>query len=393
MSTPFYDLASMVVLPSGYKSGKIYAQKPLTTDGQLTFTRASTATRVNASGLIETVSSGVPRLDYTNSSCPKILLEPQRSNLIPYSNDAASWNSSKSGTFTANAAVSPDGTTNAFSQVAASSDPYAYHNLTLSTATYTFSCYLKGQGTAVGKYFSLRIGANTQNFIIGSTWQRYVYSVSVTAGSYNVGFEAPESAAVGETIFGYGFQLEEGAYVTSVIPTSGAAVTRLADYAYANQSPTANFGSGAFSVFFDIENVRNMSGNASDLTAFVGNRQSGTWWRFFGQPGPNVTQFEVQGANGYNAPVIGTFTQFANGRNKVAISRSATRFLCYVNGVEVINSTNAVYLSNFDSTNTRIELSDWNNGATHPTNAKFNQLLIFKGTALTAAQLAEITTL
>jgi len=78
MSTPFYDLASLVVVPSGYKASKVYAQKPLTTDGQLTFSRASTATRVNASGLIETVSSNVPRLDYTNSTCPKLLLEKQR---------------------------------------------------------------------------------------------------------------------------------------------------------------------------------------------------------------------------------------------------------------------------------------------------------------------------
>jgi hypothetical protein len=65
MSTPFYDLASLVVVPSGYKASKVYAQKPLTTDGQLTFSRASTATRVNASGLIET--SNVPRLDYLGS--------------------------------------------------------------------------------------------------------------------------------------------------------------------------------------------------------------------------------------------------------------------------------------------------------------------------------------
>ena len=49
----FYDQASLVVVPSGYKSGKIYAQKPLTTDGQLTFTRASNATRVASNGLIE----------------------------------------------------------------------------------------------------------------------------------------------------------------------------------------------------------------------------------------------------------------------------------------------------------------------------------------------------
>jgi hypothetical protein len=53
MSTPFYDLASLVVVPSGVKAQKVYAQKPMTTDGQLTFSRASTATRVNASGLIE----------------------------------------------------------------------------------------------------------------------------------------------------------------------------------------------------------------------------------------------------------------------------------------------------------------------------------------------------
>jgi hypothetical protein len=64
----FYDLASLVLVPSGYKASKVYAQKPLTTDGQLTFSRASTATRVNASGLIETVASNVPRLDYQGSA-------------------------------------------------------------------------------------------------------------------------------------------------------------------------------------------------------------------------------------------------------------------------------------------------------------------------------------
>jgi hypothetical protein len=76
----FYDLASLVLVPSGYKASKVYAQKPLTADGQLTFSRASTATRVNASGLVETVASNVPRLDYLGSTCPKLLLEPQRRN-------------------------------------------------------------------------------------------------------------------------------------------------------------------------------------------------------------------------------------------------------------------------------------------------------------------------
>jgi hypothetical protein len=93
MSTPFYDLASLVVVPSGVKAQKVYAQKPMTTDGQLTFGRASTATRVNASGLIETVASNVPRLDYLGSTCPKLQLEPSRTNLALHSSaiNNAAW--------------------------------------------------------------------------------------------------------------------------------------------------------------------------------------------------------------------------------------------------------------------------------------------------------------
>ena len=49
----FYDLASLVMIPSGKKAGKVYSQKPLTTDGQLNLFRASTATRIGPDGKIE----------------------------------------------------------------------------------------------------------------------------------------------------------------------------------------------------------------------------------------------------------------------------------------------------------------------------------------------------
>ena len=49
----FYDLASLVMIPSGKKAGKVYSQKPLTTDGQLNLLRASTATRIGSDGKIE----------------------------------------------------------------------------------------------------------------------------------------------------------------------------------------------------------------------------------------------------------------------------------------------------------------------------------------------------
>ena len=48
-----YDKSSLVLIPSGTKTGKVYSQKPTNGDGDFTFTRASAATRVNADGNIE----------------------------------------------------------------------------------------------------------------------------------------------------------------------------------------------------------------------------------------------------------------------------------------------------------------------------------------------------
>jgi hypothetical protein len=51
-----YNDASLIVYPSGYKESKIYSLKPTDGTGDLTFARASSATRVNEQGLIETPS-------------------------------------------------------------------------------------------------------------------------------------------------------------------------------------------------------------------------------------------------------------------------------------------------------------------------------------------------
>jgi len=52
----FFDDASLVMIPSGYKDQKVYSVKPIDGTGDLTFTRSNdTASRVNSSGLIEKV--------------------------------------------------------------------------------------------------------------------------------------------------------------------------------------------------------------------------------------------------------------------------------------------------------------------------------------------------
>lgn len=49
------DKSSLVMIPSGYKEDVLYSVKPRNGEGDFTFTRASTGTRVNADGLIEEV--------------------------------------------------------------------------------------------------------------------------------------------------------------------------------------------------------------------------------------------------------------------------------------------------------------------------------------------------
>ena len=48
-----YDKASLVLIPSGTKTSKVYSQKPTSGDGDFTFSRSTAATRVNADGVIE----------------------------------------------------------------------------------------------------------------------------------------------------------------------------------------------------------------------------------------------------------------------------------------------------------------------------------------------------
>ena len=76
------DTASLILTPNGYKASKLYSVKPTDASGDMVVTRATTATRVNSAGLIESVDINVPRLDYTGGGCPSILSEPARTNLV-----------------------------------------------------------------------------------------------------------------------------------------------------------------------------------------------------------------------------------------------------------------------------------------------------------------------
>lgn len=92
MGLNFYNNASFIVTPNGYKTSKLYSLKPTNGGGDFTFARSTTGYRKNATRLQE-MSADVPRVDFLNDTCPSVLLEPQRTNIILRSQDlsSATW--------------------------------------------------------------------------------------------------------------------------------------------------------------------------------------------------------------------------------------------------------------------------------------------------------------
>ena len=231
-------------VPSGYKAGKAYGVLPNEAAADLAFVRGSSATRINANGLVETMGNNVPRLDYTDGSCPTLLTEPERTNLVAESAEGIYGNPPASETQT----LAPDGTNTAvIPTVGDLADRYQY-TISAGSATgdtkITYSWHRKRLSTPSedpNQTGDLKI-TNLVNCIqdgstiqIGSDiggYDRFSATFDVIDGSLEaiIRLYFGEVVGVGNSSVAYfGHQVEVGEYATSYIPTSGATVTRSAD--------------------------------------------------------------------------------------------------------------------------------------------------------------------
>jgi len=223
--------------------------KPLPFD----FTRAGSATKVNKQGLIEVVSNNEPRIDFTDNSKGALLLEPQRTNSITHSNDFSQSIYGKFNlTITANEGISPDGTQNANLLVpnAAVGNRYLTNNTGSNLKTNTVFLkkkelrYVKVGNAQSNVLVDLENGTisassvSTNNFTIenyGNGWYRVScfntldvnLQIQIFFGIDGSGSNIATNGTDG--VYIYGFEIQNGSYATSYIPTSGSAVTRLAD--------------------------------------------------------------------------------------------------------------------------------------------------------------------
>jgi hypothetical protein len=250
---------SLILVPARFKTGKLYTPVATTSgglvlgaSGDFNVTRATTATRVNASGLIEVVASGIPRLDYPiGGGCPALLVEPSAANYLPRSQefDNAAWSKNATGLNTsigtngieANVAISPDGTQNADRAnflLQPDADLGLTQNYAAATSgqTYNMSIWVKGEGANIGKQIKAQIKRTSGGTFVGtiatitltSGWVRFTTS-AITLGTSNSGVFVAITSNDATNALIWGAQLEQGSVATSYIPTTTAAVTRNAD--------------------------------------------------------------------------------------------------------------------------------------------------------------------
>ena len=325
---------TLALIPAAQGS-KLYSVLPSNGVGDFDFTRASTATRINSKGLIEEVASGVSRLDYTGGGCPHHLLEPQRTNLVPYSQTFTGWNLVNV-VETPNALISPDGRLNASKFVTSNNGvDIKYTNVPVNqgtTYTYSFYCnYVGGEGLE-GRFYDNTNGANiefydyTSQLEVGE-WKRVTRTFTTPAGCTNIQvWYLAQSSTNPVTAYYWGAQLESGTYATSYVPTNGeiGGVTRLAETA-------DNAGNAA--TFNDSEGVLFVEMNAFDNTSRISLSSGSAINRVsFKITDGNIDfQYRVGGIYSYRVDV----NVDNSNTNKIAMSFNNGVFVGYLNGVAI----------------------------------------------------------
>ncbi len=364
------DKSSLLFIPSGYIAQKVYSIFPTNGVGDFTFSRSGSATRIAKNGLITTVDSNIPRLNYplidgVVSGCPSLLLEPTKQNVLQRSEefDNAYW-VNNGVTITANQIISPDGTQNADLLTGVSGGFGVVRFSTWTSTNKVASCFAKKGSTNLFKIANASSGVggvtfNVESGIItntasgfegeienyGNGWFRCTaIDTSARSGTFSLGV-----TSASESVYIWGAQLESD-YKTSYIQTTTTAVTRSAE--------TAN-GAGDADTFNDSEGVLmvEMSALADDLSErrFSLNNGAAT----------NVVRIGYTSAsnriigvvyNGSNQAILTYNASDITANNKIALKYKENDFALWVNGIEVATDTSGATFSegtltniNFDS--------------------------------------------
>jgi hypothetical protein len=372
----------------------------------------------------------VPRLDYRNAdgslnSCPRLLLEPQRTNSIRNSTMVGAvagspgtlptnWTTTNggltrtivglgtenglqymdirfNGTATSTTAFMPlEGTTSIAAATAQSWTHSAYFKqITSSPNSVTLAII---ERTSVGGYVT---EGGSSALSLTTSLSRFSFTRTLSGGA-TVAFAQPlvyfnltNGAAYDFTIRIAAPQMELGAYATTFIPTTTAAVTRLGEIG-SKTGVSSLIGQTQGTIFVDIQynqTTSDLNGRFLNLwdTSDVTNSILPL---IFGAGGSaNQLQVGVYRNGTFSIPIApSTSTLIPFGRQKIAIA--------YNNGVYTVYRNGSLFASGSGSAPASLSVIEFGNATSVPRSLgnPINQAALFTR-RLTNAELAQITTL
>lgn len=331
-----------------------------------------------------------PRFDYSGgASCPSLLLEPSRTNLIP-SEYLPLMSIIGSPVITPNATTSPEGYQNmAEFSSSATSDRYQ-KNLGVLSGQHTFSAFFKYSGTDKSVYLRMSDTSSRLKIDIASSgvtidsggssniddsdvidygngiYRAYMVFTPSTGTTFAQFY--PSATDTSGSIYAYGFQMEEGSYSSSYIPNhSGGSVTREAD---------SCSGAGDASTFNDDEGVLYVEASAlaNDGTSrmiALSDASSANHIRIYPTTTDNRITIAIKSGN------VNQYVYHYDGLSditdtwKVAVRYKRNDFATFVNGVKVDSSSSG-------SVATGLDELQFNGGASaNYFYGKSNQVLVF----------------
>ena len=394
---------------AGDGTSGIYIQNAQLEQGLAASPYISTTTTTAQAGVLE----NTPRLNYTTGVAnPYLLLEPSRTNLVKYSEylNGIVWNGEIGVSIGTNKTTSPEGFVNSASIIEDTSNGshFAYKDFTLTSGTtYTISIYAKKNGTnrnlqfgdgglgwssGFTALFNLTAGTATGGTIepIGNDWYRCSVTGTTNATTcrlimYPLLGNATSYQGDGTSgVFLYGFQIEQGSYPTSYIPTYSVSATRAVD-SCSKTGVSSLINSPEGTMFIDIAALSD-DGTNRYLSINDGTTSNYIYFRYVSTSNNMIMRVAIGGVTINTLTYVSPDTTIFS---KAALKWKGGDYSFWVDGVERGSNSSATA---FGAGVLNEITFGFPTGGGDDFNSKMKQLLVFP-TALTDAQLATLTTI